>query len=38
MTEENNHCQDSDSCADAKAAIGLLFIAVVTACFWLLGQ
>ena len=36
MTEEKS-C-NSDSCADAKAAVALLTIVVVTVVFWLLGQ
>lgn len=38
MTEENSNCQNSDSCADAKAVVLLVIIAVTTACFWLLGR
>lgn len=37
MSEENN-CENSDSCADALMIVSLLTLAVITACFWLVGQ
>jgi hypothetical protein len=41
MSDHNTPVVDAnngDSCVDAKALVSLVFIVVVTACFWLLGQ